>query len=167
MLDGVEPVAHKKITGSKSYRESTDAEMNAAAARGRLEMQRDGARSVRYDESRDELQIALNTGVTMNIPRTRIPGLEKATRRELEQVELSPMTTTISFLRLDADYSVQGLIRQVLGLNEQQRAAGSVASPAKRAAAIQNGRRGGRPRNAVDVASVQPKRKHKKASAAH
>jgi hypothetical protein len=165
MLDGVEPMAHKKTSASKSYRESTDAEMNAAAARGRLEMQRDGARSVHYDESRDELRIALNSGVTMSIPRARIPGLEKATRKELEQVELSPMTTTISFLRLDADYSVQGLIRQALGLNEQQRAAGSVASPAKRAAAIQNGQLGGRPRKAVNVQSVQPKRKRKKAPA--
>jgi hypothetical protein len=36
--------------------------MNAAAERGRLEMTRDGARSVCYDEDRDEVQIVLNTG---------------------------------------------------------------------------------------------------------
>jgi hypothetical protein len=125
-------------------------------------MSRGGACSVQYDEAHDAVQIALNSGVTMSIPRAQIPGLEKATRRELEQVELSPMTTSISFLRLDADYSVQGLIRQALGFNEQQRAAGSVTSPAKRAAAALNGRRGGRPRKAVELQPASSKRKHKK-----
>jgi hypothetical protein len=71
------------------------------------------------------------------------------------------MTTSISFLRLDADYSVPGLIRHVLGLNEQQRAAGSVTSAAKRAAAALNGRRGGRPRKVDHVEAAPPKRKRK------
>src|SRR5690242_11380978 len=106
-------MAQKQSGKVSRHRASTDAEMTAAAARGRIEMKRDGARSVRYDKSRDELQIALNTGVTLNIPRVQIPGLEKATPEELEHIELSPMTTSISFERLDADYSVQGLIRQV------------------------------------------------------
>jgi hypothetical protein len=138
--------------------------MSAAAERGRLEMSRDGAKSVPYDQAHDAVEIGLNNGVMMSIPRAQIPGLEKATRRELEHVELSPMTTTISFLRLDADYSVQGLIRHALGLNEQQRAAGSATSPAKRAAAALNGRRGGRPRKAVEKQPLSPKRKRKKAT---
>ena len=139
-------MASKQSARAKPRRESTDEEMSAAAERGRLEMSRDGARSVHYDEAHDAVQIGLNNGVVMSIPRAQIPGLEKATRKELEHVELSPMTTTISFLRLDADYSVQGLIRHALGLNEQQRAAGSATSPAKRVAAALNGRRGGRPK---------------------
>src|ERR1700681_4098335 len=141
-------MAQKQRATTKQHRESTDAELTVAATRGRIEMKRDGASSVRYDKGRDEIQIALNNGVTMSIPRVQIPGLEKATREDLEHVELSPMTTSISFERLDADYSVLGLIRHVLGLNEQQRAAGSVTSPSKRAAAALNGRRGGRPRKA-------------------
>jgi len=159
-------MAPKQNAQAKSRRESTDAEMRAAAERGHVEMSRDGARSVEYDEAHDAVQIALNNGVTMSIPRAQIPGLEKATRRDLEQVELSPMTTSISFLRLDADYSVQGLIRHALGLNEQQRAAGSVTSPAKRAAATLNGRRGGRPRKAVELEPVSSKQKRKKSEPA-
>jgi hypothetical protein len=155
-------MASKQNAQAKPRRESTDAEMMAAAERGRVEMSRDGARSVQYDEAHDAVHIALNNGVTLSIPRAQIPGLENATRRELEQVELSPMTTTISFLRLDADYSVQGLIRHALGLNEQQRAAGSVTSPAKRAAAALNGRSGGRPRKGVELETALSKRKHKK-----
>ena len=144
-------MAQKQSAKTSRHRQSTDAEMTAAAARGRMEMKRDGARSVRYNESRDVLEVALNSGVTVSIPRVKIPGLEKATREDLEQVDLSPMTTSISFERLDADYSVQGLIRQVLGLNEQQRVAGSVTSPAKRAAAAMNGRRGGRPPKTIET----------------
>jgi hypothetical protein len=155
-------MAQKQSAKVSRHRESTDAEMTAAAARGRIEMKRDGARSVRYDEKRDELQLALNNGVTISIPRLQIPGLEKATREDLEAVELSPMTTSISFERLDADYSVQGLIRQVLGLNEQQRVAGSVTSPAKRAAAAINGRQGGRPPKPV---ATQPPRQREKIAA--
>jgi hypothetical protein len=54
------------------------------------------------------------------------------------------MTTSLMFDTLDADYAVQGLLRRVMGLNEQQRAAGAVTSPAKRVAAATIGKRGGR-----------------------
>ena len=158
-------MAQKQSAKARQHRESTDAEMTAAGIRGRVEMKRDGARSVRYDKGRDEIQITLNNGVTMSIPRAQIPGLENATGEDLEHVELSPMTTSISFERLDADYSVQGLIRQVLGLNEQQRVAGSVTSPAKRAAATLNGRRGGRPRKAFEIPPAPRKRKRKRVTA--
>jgi hypothetical protein len=60
------------------------------------------------------------------------------------------MTTSLRFEALDADYAVQGLLRKVMGLNEQQRAAGAATSEAKRAAAVANGKRGGR-RKAVNV----------------
>lgn len=155
-------MAHEQSAKTGRTRQSTDAEMTAAAARGRLEMNRDGARSVRYDERDDEIEIILNSGVTVRIPRATIPGLEEAKPEDLKQIELSPMTTSISFERLDADYSVQGLIRQVLGLNDQQRVAGSVKSPAKHAAAVMNGQRGGRPAKRV---ATEPARSPKKVEA--
>jgi hypothetical protein len=138
----VEEVARVKI----APHESTDAELCTAAARGRAEMRRDGARAVRYDPRSDELEIVLNSGVTVSMPRSAVPGLETASRENLAQVELSPLGTSIVFEKLDADYAVQGLLRKVLGLNEQQRAAGAVTSATKRAAAAANGRHGGRPR---------------------
>jgi hypothetical protein len=64
--------------------------MKRAAERGREEMKRDGARSVRYDGDSDELQIVLNSGVTIRIPRMRIPGLQKAAQGDLADIELSP-----------------------------------------------------------------------------
>jgi hypothetical protein len=140
MLRRVEKMALVK----QRLRPSTDAELDAAAARSRVEKARDGARTVKYIPRADEIEIALNTGVVVRIPREIIPGLEKASPKDLARVRLSPMTTSLMFDTLDADYAVQGLLRRVMGLNEQQRAAGAVTSPAKRIAAAANGKRGGR-----------------------
>jgi hypothetical protein len=87
-------------------------QLAAASARGRVETEGDGARSAVYDGDGDEIQIVLNSGVSMSIPRKHIPGLENATTDRLRDVELSPMTTSISFPNLDADYSIRGLIRK-------------------------------------------------------
>jgi hypothetical protein len=107
-------------------------------------MAQDGARTVKYNSRVDEIEIALNTGVVVRIPRELIPGLENASPKDLARVRLSPLTTSLRFDTLDADYAVHGLLRKVMGLNEQQRAAGAVTSAAKRAAAAANGKRGGR-----------------------
>jgi hypothetical protein len=140
MLGRVEKMAPVK----QRFRPSTDAELAAAEARGRVEMERDGARSVKYNPRAGEIEIALNTGVVVRIPREIIPGLENASPKDLARVRLSPMTTSLRFDTLDADYAVHGLLRKVMGLNEQQRAAGAVTSAAKSAAAAANGKRGGR-----------------------
>jgi hypothetical protein len=128
----------------RRFRPSTDAELAAAAARGRVEKARHGARTVKYNRLADEIEIALNTGVVVRIPREIIPGLENANPKDLARVRLSPLRTSLRFDTLDADYAVHGLLRKVMGLNEQQRAAGTVTSAAKRAAAAANGKRGGR-----------------------
>lgn len=128
----------------RRFRRSTDAELAAAAARGRVEKALDGARTVKYNPRADEIEIALNTGVVVRIPREIIPGLENASQKDLARVRLSPLTTSLRFDNLDADYALHGLLRKVMGLNEQQRAAGAVTSEAKRAAAAANGKRGGR-----------------------
>jgi Protein of unknown function (DUF2442) len=140
MLERVEKMAPVK----RRFRPSTDVELAEASARGRVEMARDGARTVKYAPRADEIEIALNTGVIVRIPRAIIPGLENASPKDLARVRLSPLTTSLMFDTLDADYAVQGLLRKVMGLNEQQRAAGAVTSTAKRIAAAANGKRGGR-----------------------
>jgi hypothetical protein len=151
-------MAQKLKQKVKPPRASTDLELSAASARGRAEMKRDGARSAVYNPKRDEVQIVLKSGVSMSIPRKQIPGLENAAIELLREVELSPMTTSISFPKLDADYSVHGLIRTVLGLNDQQRIAGSATSPAKRSAAARNGRLGGRPAKVAVKKATNPKK---------
>lgn len=138
-----------------------DAELDAALERGREEIAQHGARAVRYDADTDEVAITVKSGATVAIPRALIPGLEKARPQQLADVHLSPSRTTIMFDELDEDYAVRGLIRRVLGLNEQQRTAGAVTSPAKRAAAAKNGARGGRPRKDVipTGGTTKPKRR--------
>ncbi|MBV8370854.1 MAG: DUF2442 domain-containing protein [Candidatus Eremiobacteraeota bacterium] len=127
------------------HTESTDAELDAALARGREERARDGACDVRYDATADRIEITMNNSATVSIARKAIPGLERATVDQLADVRLTPLGTSMSFERIDADYAIHGLLRRVLGLNEQQRAAGSVTSQAKRSAAVANGALGGRP----------------------
>ena len=136
---------------------STDAELEAALARGREEAGRDGVRHVRYDAASDRIEISINDDATVTIARKAIPGLENATPKQLADIRLTPLRTSISFEQLDVDYAVQGLLRKVLGLNAQQRAAGSVTSPAKRLAAAANGAHGGRPRK-EQAGGTTPKR---------
>ena len=137
--------------------ESTDRELDAALARGKKELAQYGARKVRYDAAADRIEITLNDSATVSIARKAVPGLEDASANDLAGVRLTPMGTSLSFERLDADYAVHGLIRKVLGLNAQQRAAGSATSPAKRSAAVANGALGGRPRKPASAPS-QPTR---------
>jgi len=131
--------------------ELTDADFEAALERGRRETERDGARTVRYDIGTDAIAITVNNGVAVTIPRALMPGLERATPEQLKNVELSPSRTGIRFRELDEDYTISALLRRVLGLNEQQRAAGSVTSEAKRTAAAANGAQGGRPRKTASA----------------
>jgi hypothetical protein len=147
----------KKARVKRRFRPSTDEELAAAAARGRIEKVRHGARAVKYNPRADEIEIALNTGVVVRIPREIIPGLEDASPKDLARVRLSPLTTSLRFDTLDADYAVHGLLRKVMGLNEQQRAAGAVTSAAKRIAAATNGKRSGR-RKAVSASRGQRSR---------
>lgn len=128
----------------------SDTAIADARLRGREEMRLRGARSVRYDRRSDEVVIALNTGVVVRVPRERIPGVETAEPRDLAKIVLSPLTTSFTIEMLDMDYSIPGLLRRVLGFNEQQRSAGARSTPAKRAAAVANGKRGGRPHKAID-----------------
>jgi hypothetical protein len=127
----------------------TNKELDAAARRGRDEVAQSGASSIRYSGRRDELVIELNTAVVVRIPRNRAPSLAGATVRDFATLELSPMGTSFTVRSLDLDYSISGLLRKVLNFNEQQRAAGAKSTPAKRAAAAANGKRGGRPRKKI------------------
>jgi hypothetical protein len=75
-----------------------------------------------------------------------IPVFASAEPRDLTDVELSPMGSSIRFPLLDADFAVQALIRHAFGVNEANRIAGATKSPARAAASRSNGAKGGRPR---------------------
>lgn len=121
----------------------------AARARGR-KAQREPwwPMDVRYDYRSRMVIIRLRSGVTMVVPRGGIPDLKRATRDQLERVELAG--EGIRWPDLDVDVSVPGLIGDLLGPRFSTRASGRIGgrskSKAKVRAARANGAKGGRPR---------------------
>lgn len=80
-----------------------------------------------------------------------VQGLENATPAELGRIEISPSGLGMHFPAVDADVYIPALLEGVLGSERWMasrlgRRGGRSKSPAKVAAARQNGKLGGRPR---------------------
>lgn len=93
----------------------------------------------------------LNTGVTIMVPVHLIEELSNAPADDLAEIEITPTGLALHWPRLAADVYVPGLMQGIYGTRRwmaaQLRAAGgSATSPAKAAAARENGPKAGRPR---------------------
>lgn len=108
-----------------------------ARARGKA-LRKDPVMSARYDESRDRIDLAFRSGVSMAIPRAMIPGLESASESNLEVFEVSPADDALSWPSLDVDVYVPGLVERAFG---------------NRLFAAATGRRGGRRRSKAKAAA--------------
>jgi hypothetical protein len=106
-----------------------------------------GAADVRYDRKSDSVELTMHSGATAVIPRALIPVVGNADVAYAEDIELSPIGTSLRFPSLDVDFSVRALIRRVFGMNEGNRVAGATKSEARAAASRANGKKGGRPRD--------------------
>jgi hypothetical protein len=124
--------------------EVTDAEIEVARSRGKAEMG-SGASAVRYDRRHDAIVLTMKSGAIATIPRILIPLVADVEPRSVIDLELSPMGTSLRFPQLDADFSVQGLIRRVFEINQANRVASATKSPARASASRRNGQKGGRP----------------------
>ena len=110
--------------------------------------------SARYDRRTARIVVNLNTGVQIAFPPRLAEGLADASPADLAEIEISPAGLGLHWPKLDADVYVPAVLRGVLGskrwMAAQLGAAGGQArSPAKTAAAQENGRKGGRPRKAA------------------
>ncbi|MQS00089.1 DUF2442 domain-containing protein [Gluconobacter sp. AC10] len=78
-----------------------------------------------------------------------LQDLQGASLNDLAKIEITPLGKGLHWPRLDADVLVEGLIYGSRSWMAAQmgRVGGSSASPAKAAAARQNGTKSGRPRN--------------------
>lgn len=126
------------------------------AARQRGEGRLHGPRAVaaRYDAGRGRVVITLSTGVELGLLPRDVEGLAGASAEALRVVEVDALGLGVHFPRLDADLYVPALLEGVLGSRRWMAArlgtvGGQARSPAKGAAARENGRRGGRPRKAA------------------
>lgn len=134
--------------------ELTTEQFKAAEARGEVLLRGPRAESAHYDAERDRVIVRLVTGVEIGFAPRDAQGLQDASGEDLAVIEVEPFGLGIHFPRLDADFSVPGLLQGMLGsrswMAAQLGAAGGRArSTAKAAASRANGKRGGRPRKAA------------------
>lgn len=128
--------------------ELTDAAIEAAMERGRRAQQSEPrADAARYDKRSKRIIVDLTNGCTFAFPSRMAQGLEAATDEELAEIEILGAGYGLHWEGLDVDLSVPGLLTGIFGTRAYMaRRAGQATSPAKAAAARENGRKGGRPR---------------------
>lgn len=128
--------------------ELTDCEINAAIDRGQIAQQNEPrANTVRYDKRNSRIIVDLTNGCTFAFPPRVAQGLETATDEDLAAVEILGAGYGLHWETLDVDLSIPGLLAGLFGTKAYMaRRAGQTKSPAKAAAARENGRKGGRPR---------------------
>ena len=133
----------------------TDADLAAARRRGKEADRTDPrAAAARYDAQSGRIIVDLTNGCTFAFPARALQGLAQAQDADLAAVEITAAGLGLHWEPLDADFTVPGLLMGLFGTQawmarEQARRAGSAKSPAKAAAARENGRKGGRPRERI------------------
>jgi hypothetical protein len=130
--------------------EELQRQFTAATARAaEVDRQEPRAVAASYDKRAKRVVVELATGVIVQIPAQLLQGVAEASPQELAAVTISPQGTALHWKKLDADFSVAGLLTGVFGtqawMAEVGRKGGQTKSAAKAAAARANGRKGGRP----------------------
>lgn len=119
--------------------------------------------AVRYQRGRRRVVLELVTGIELAIPVDRVQGLAEASDGQLSEIEITFSGLGLHWPQLDADVYVPGLLQGALGSRKWMaslmgRAGGKSTSDAKRIAARQNGRLGGRPRATDESTDTRPQR---------
>jgi hypothetical protein len=132
----------------KSMVDLTDAQIDAALERGKVARASEPrAESARYDGKSERIIVELSNGATFAFPPRLAEGLAEASPAQLADVQVQGAGFGLHWESLDVDYSVPGLMSGIFGTARWMASrAGSATSPAKAAAARENGKRGGRPR---------------------
>jgi hypothetical protein len=150
----------------------TDAEIRARipgaiAAAQQADRSEPRAAAASYDRTSGRVRIDLTNGCVFEFPAAMAQGLADAGADDLVQVEVYPGGEGVRWNSLDVDLSVPGLLAGAFGGEAWMRQmgrrmgqkGGSARTESKAAAARENGRRGGRPRN------PQPPRPRERSSA--
>ncbi|SDR62484.1 Protein of unknown function [Rhizobiales bacterium GAS191] len=133
----------------------TDAQLKTAETRGRkMLVSEPRASAAHYDLSTGRVVVDLVNGCTYAFPAQLVQDLRGAGHDELAAVEVDGVGFNLHWPALDVDLNVPALVSGIFGTRafmarELARVAGQATSPAKAAAARQNGAKGGRPRNAA------------------
>jgi Protein of unknown function (DUF2442) len=111
------------------------------------------AKSAQYVPRLKLLIVELTNGRRMVLPIEDLQGLEKATAKQLQNIEIFGLGTGIIFSDIDTGFYVPALIEGVYGnrrwMAEMGAKGGRATTEAKKRSARKNGKKGGRPRKAV------------------
>lgn len=133
---------HKVIT--------SDAQIDHAIRLAKDMDQEIRASAIAYHPRLDLYIVQLSNGERIILPREMLEGLQDATRKELEHVEVSDGGFGLHWKDMDIDYSLPQLRQRIYGsrrwMAEIGHRGGNVQSASKTAAAKVNGQKGGRPK---------------------
>lgn len=73
------------------------------------------ALAVEFDSGRRMIAVGLNNGAEVRFPADRLEGLAGAADADLAAVEIDPDGLGLSFPKLDADFSLPGLLAGAFG----------------------------------------------------
>lgn len=127
-----------------------------AAAEARTAELRAAAHAVAacHDRATGRVVLNLHNGAEFSFPAAIAQPLAGASPEDQEEVEVDPHGLALFWPRLDDGLTVPGLLAGSFGTrawmaSQLGRAGGKVSTPAKAAAARENGRKGGRPRRSA------------------
>ena len=140
----------------------TDRQMPAARSRTHeLKSHVPQATGATYNPDTGLVCIRLSNGIVIGLPAAQTQGLETASTKDLSVIHISPSGYGIHFPELDVDLYLPALMEGIFGtkawMAERGRKGGQAATKAKKAAARENGKLGGRPRK-TEKAAAQEKR---------
>lgn len=110
--------------------------------------------TARYDRRVTRIMVTLSNGLELAFPSHLAEGLAGARPADLAHIEITPSGLGLHWPNLDADLYLPTLLQGIFGSPSWMasllgRSGGLARSPAKAAAARENGRKGGRPRKVV------------------
>lgn len=137
--------------GKGSMADLTDEQLDAAIAAGRAQRGTAvRARRARFDRRSGRIVVELTNGCLFAFPARAAQGLEHASDAEIAAVTVLGAGYGLHWEALDVDLSVPGLLAGMFGTAAWMvQRGGQATSPAKAAAARENGRKGGRPRRSA------------------
>lgn len=136
----------------------TDAELVAANRRGaEKKAAYPTAIAARFDRRTARIVISLNSGLNITFLPRDVQGFENAQAADLVEAEISPSGLGVRFPKIDVDVYIPALLEGFLGSRnwmaaQNGRSGGKSSSPAKTAAARNNGKLGGRPKKTKSLA---------------
>ena len=119
------------------------------------------ATGVRYRRTNRKLEVEYENGVTLSVPVGIIQELHSVdgiSQADLSDVRIWAGGRSIFFPRIDVSIWTPALLKGVFGtkawMRELARGMASITSPAKAAAARENGKKGGRPRKSPEASGT-------------